>query len=340
MKDLLKLTDINTIARASSCKVVSKSKTNNGIVGTVKSENNTYTSSIFFDGSFSCSCPDFSFRRRFCKHLVALYKTLSEDEKRTFLEKKMNSFRIKIPTSVMSLNKLTDGGIPVGVVLTITGEPKVGKTFLAYQLACEVSNILRKPALYIDTEGLFTEDVENTFRKFFSRFANSEVIVTQMHELEDLANFLGLNLKFDYKFDKVEVAVSETKCAVLDLLNEIGARMLVIDSLSQLVKTKIPASRMQDFSARSTVLNALYGKLDWLAATATIPLIVVQHVSRNPRTREYKIYGGPTMMYFVKYCLFVDKIDDSRRRIERLIWPGKKTEYVVVEFRDGYGYVG
>jgi len=345
LSELLKLTDINTIARSKDCKVVSINRTNNGVTAIVKNsyvpskKNTTYSTSIFFDGTYSCTCPDFTIRRRFCKHLVALYRELSDDERKAFREKKLREIKVKVPTTIMSLNKLTRGGLPIGTVITVTGDPKVGKTFLVYQLASEVSNLLRKPALYIDTEGFFTEQTIEDFKRYFARYKNAEVIVSQIRDLVDLAEFLGIKLKISYAGDKINVSAEDTDCLALETLNQLDAKVLVIDSLSYPIKIAISTSKVQDYAARATIINRLYGKLDYIAAKLPGIVLVVQHISRNVINRSFKIYGGPSMLYAVKYCLHISKISDDKREIKRLIWPGMQPESVTVEFRKDYGYV-
>jgi len=336
MKDLLKLADLNTIARAKGLKVSNIFSTNNGVSASVEK----YTASLYFDGSFSCSCPDFNFRRKFCKHLVALFNSIDDETRRKFLERKQNDRVFRIPTSIMSLNKLMGGGLPVGTVITIVGEPKAGKTFLSYQLSCEVSSLLRSPVVYIDTEGVFVEHVVDYFENFFSRFRDKQVIVNQIRDLNDLAEFLGLELTFTYKQKKLEVMSREIDSSAVEILKDLDAKMLVLDSLSYLIKTKMSTSSMQDYSPRATVLNLIYGRLDWISAALNIPVIVVQHISMNPQTKEFKIYGGPSMLYAVKYCLHVKKVSDEERVITRLIWPGKTEESISLKFKDEFGYVG
>jgi len=341
LNELLKLTDLNTIARSKDCKVAKIERTNNGVTATVKNtkKNTTYSSSIFFDGTYSCTCPDFSLRRRFCKHLVALYKELKEDERRAFLEKRLREIKIKVPTTILSLNRLTGGGLPIGTVITVTGDPKVGKTFLVYQLACEISNLFRTPAIYIDTEGFFTETTIEDFRRYFSRYKNAEVIVSQIRDLQELAEFIGLKVHLNYTGDKINAAVVDIDSAAIELLRELNSKVLVIDSLSYPLKTTISTSKVQDYAARATIVNRMYGKLDYIASKIPAIVLVVQHISRNVINRSFKIYGGPSMLYAVKYCLHISKISDSKREIKRLIWPGMQPESITVEFKKDYGYV-
>ena len=339
MSELLKLTDLSRIARARDCKVSKVKENSNSVSGEVvcKTSGRPHHPILFFDGTFTCDCEDFVMRHKFCKHLVALYLAASDQAKRKFVAKATSKSVLRIPLSVTKLNSLMGGGVPLNIVLTICGPSKAGKTWLASQLAFEVSSALQRPAIYIDTEGFFDAETESKFRMYLRRFSRANVIFTQMRDPRDLLDFLGVRVTEIRRGERVDALVTKFEPPALQYLREIGTRVLVIDSLSYVIKSVIPFA-LQNLAARANIVNAVYSQLDYLAASLPSLVIIVQHVSFNPTRQTWKLYGGPTMMYLTKYCLFVQKLD-GRRRVRRLVWPGMPEAEVEVELRRDYGYV-
>ena len=333
------LTDLSRIARAQECQVSDLRVSDRGFSATVSSKSGrTHNPHIFFDGTYICDCEDYVMRRKFCKHLVALFRIAPEEARKRFYSKTITTTMIRVPLSITRLNSLLGGGVPINVVLTITGPTKAGKTWLATQLAFEVSSALSMSAIYIDTEGFFNPETENAFRGYFRRFSRANVIFSQVRDPTDLADLLGLNVSIVRRGDSHEVHVTKDRPPLLEYAREQRACVIVIDSLSYVLKSMISFA-LQNLAPRANVVNAMYSQLDYIAASLPALVIVVQHVSFNPRSQEFKLYGGPTMMYLVKYALFVQKLSESKRRIVRLVWPGMPEDSVEVEMRRDYGYV-
>ena len=66
----------------------------------------------------------------------------------------------RLPTGCPSLDELLGGGVEAGALTLVYGEPGSGKTSLALQLSREVLASGGKSVLFIDTEGLSAERLE------------------------------------------------------------------------------------------------------------------------------------------------------------------------------------
>jgi len=66
----------------------------------------------------------------------------------------------RLPTGCPSIDELLGGGVEAGALTLVYGEPGSGKTSLALQLSREVLASGGKSVLFIDTEGLSAERLE------------------------------------------------------------------------------------------------------------------------------------------------------------------------------------
>ena len=69
----------------------------------------------------------------------------------------------RLPTGCPSLDELLGGGVEAGALTLVYGEPGSGKTSLALQLSREVLASGGKSVLFIDTEGLSAERLEQVW---------------------------------------------------------------------------------------------------------------------------------------------------------------------------------
>src|SRR5581483_6191504 len=132
----------------------------------------------------------------------------------------------RISTGIEGLDDILGGGLPRGHLYLIEGDPGTGKTTLALQFLMAGAHN-NEPALYVtlsesESELMTVAKSHNWSLKGVSIF-------------EMLPDEASLRPEGQYTvFHPSEVELADTTKAVLDKVEEIGARRIVIDSLSEL----------------------------------------------------------------------------------------------------------
>jgi len=359
VKRLIKLglTTPDRAALALEIKIKDIIRNSDKFTGIVEKDRTIVPSINISSGEYACSCEDYIYRKVFCKHLVALFLRLNEDDKERFLKSFLES-RKSVPSKIgrplssgcEALDKLMGGGVPSGILLGIYGESKIGKTWLAYQLSSAISSQLKKPSLYIDTEGFSFDKL----REYFSRrFEGSEVHITEARDIYRLLEFFGIKLVLKSseggRIDAIiELSSKPFESPAYRLIRDLEYKVLVIDSLTEVLKRFIPVPPQQNFPARAAVINVLFGRLEEIVSPLNIVGIIVHHQSKNPMMEHSwgKPYGGQNIMYNLKYLLQIlpprkadiETYGERCRRILRAYWPGLEQEEVVVVLEKDYGY--
>ncbi|MEM3390441.1 MAG: ATPase domain-containing protein [Candidatus Bathyarchaeia archaeon] len=313
-------------------------------------------------GKFFCSCEDYTFRKTLCKHVLALLRQMKKSDPDTFSrfiasldgEGKPSMLETYVKTDVESLDRVILG-VPKGAVFGIVGEPKVGKTFLSYQIAV---NAVRGGcrALFVNTETDFpTEEIFNKYREIYGRryqLDDVAVDVVNISSLVDLCKFFGLEVEFVEKGMKLDTsihAISFDTSEVYNVILNMGYNIVVVDSLTAPVKQAVPVPPNQNLPARATVINTLWGRFALTAEKFRIPVVVTHHVSKDPQSYSYgEPFGGDSVLYNMKFVVYVlngagaekDAWKDEARRFMIYRYPGIPRRVIVpARLKKDFGFV-
>jgi len=303
---------------------------------------------IGLDGSYSCTCADFIYRKKLCKHIIATLIEAKPSVSIKALEaivQQKPKVEMTISTGIKELDSFAP--IPIGVV-GIIGPSKIGKTLLVTQMLYKISNDAKKPALYVDTEGFYTPEAisksEEIFGKRYGKDARVEFI--QIKTLESLLNFLGLSISIEAKEKKVDVTVNFVTSAedtpIMRIAQFLDISALAIDSFTMPIK-RVFGSGTQNLPARAALINGMFARLEEISATLDIPIFVTHHVGKSPINPydPYKPYGGSALLYNLKHILLVlPGKDAEERRIVRYAWPYLPRDEISLYLVKDYGYVG
>ncbi|MGB9623023.1 MAG: RAD55 family ATPase, partial [Candidatus Bathyarchaeia archaeon] len=302
------------------------------------------------------------FRKVMCKHVLALLRHMKKQCAGEF-EKFIAAYDGAGRNSVIDAYVRTDvealdniiKGVPRGAVFGVVGEPKVGKTFLSYQVAV---NSVRSGgrALFVNTETDFpTEEIFSKYREIYAKrygLNDVPVDVVNVNDLRELCKFFGLEVELIEKGMKLDTSIrlaSYEESEVHYLVSSIGYNSVVVDSLTAPVKQHIPVPPNQNLPARATVINTLWGRLALTAEKFNIPVIVTHHVSKDPQAYSYgEPFGGDSVLYNMKFVVYVlggageerDAWREEARRFMIYRYPGISRRIMVpVRLKKDYGFV-
>lgn len=246
-----------------------------------------------------------------------------------------------LSTGCRGLDKLMNGGFPLGAPSLLYGIPNLGKTWLSFQTACMSTRKpsaggLNRPALYLDTESFFTADVFDRFYGFFRKRwkdlpKEAEIDMIRIKDIFELGEKLGIQYTIIQEEKRVsaiakfptsrQTQIAKGKGQVVKgtqqssdwLINsEIWQSMkkrnyglLIIDSLTVPIKSVIPKGT-QHLPGRGTLLTSFLGTLYPIAIKFNAAIIVTDHISRNPMSPGYRYglgipWGGQDITYYIKY---------------------------------------
>jgi len=309
-----------------------------------KEEN--YVIKISQDGTYVCSCPDFQYKKKLCKHIIATLLRLNSDISFKILEvliQQKPAVTQTFSTGIKELDALSP--IPIGVIGVI-GPSKVGKTLFVTQLMYKISADLKKPGLYIDTEGFYTpEAIASSEAIFGKRFGqDSRVEFLQLKTLESLLTFLGLSMSIEAKEKKIDITVNFTCSAdetpAMKIASFLNISSIAIDSFTMPIK-RMFGSGTQNLPARSALINGMFARLEELSSMLEVPIFITHHVARSPINPydPYKPYGGSSLLYNLKHILMMLAGENpDERRLIRYVWPFKTKDEITLKLVKDYGY--
>lgn len=338
--------------------------------------NNVYTTNINFKTSTTwCSCPSWVFNKD-CKHIKFLFDNIDlKDIKMGIIENEEKDLG-SLKSGCETVDALLDDGFPIGIVSTIFGKPKLGKSRLSTQVALatmkEGYNVL-----VIETEGYRRKDYLRILTSMKDRFDLTEDEINKKLKyvsligankeapIKKLCKILGMDLlikRSEIKTTKAGKVISGGKMQIytpnskdykgIDDSDMKGVKLIILDSISHPIKALI-GSKTENLPERATLFDRIFGKLYHYANKYEAAVIVIQHASVNPITIGYtdhgKQWGGDSPYYNSKYGIQLHKPDktarekfggEEARRVRAYIHPFIKTptELYPVALRDNWGF--
>jgi hypothetical protein len=306
----------------------------------------SYVVKVSGDGSYTCSCSDFQYRGKLCKHTLAVLMKAPSERAMKIIDAIVTQRQQPTPTLSWGIKALDELALlPVGVIGVI-GPSKVGKTLFVSQILYKLSADLKRPGLYIDTEGFYTPEAIASSEQIFSKRLGegARVEFMRLKTLESLLSFFGLDMVIEAREKKIDVSVTFSTPAdetpAMKIASFLGASAMAIDSFTMPIK-RIFGSGTQNLPARAALINALFARLEEMSSVLEIPIFVTHHVGKSPINPydPYKPYGGSALLYNLKHILLVlhgEKPD--LRRVVRFAWPYKTRDEVTLKLVENHGY--
>lgn len=186
----------------------------------------------------------------------------------------------KVSTGIDELDDILQGGWESGFLVAIGGPTGSGKTQLAFQSLGQAVNQLNGRGVYIETErGRYRG---NRIREMFNEKTQKQVDKVSAYNLDQQ--------EMAYEAVKDNYSPDELACVVVDSFT---ARFRMSDRFTS----------REDLPDRSTVMSRHLTKLDELAATNDVPVLLTCQVMSQPDaySSAYAIYGGTLMHHMVNF---------------------------------------
>lgn len=249
---------------------------------------------------------------RECEELVRKVKREEEVEVKGLMEVLREEFKDnrvqKIRTSVGSLDRKLNGGIPVGNVVEIYGAGGSGKTQICYQLCLNVQMPLSfkgldGEALYIDTE---------------SRFKTERIVQMARHVSSDVMKEEFVEKKFLDRIYLVKVTSPEQlKILILYHLEEFlrehpRVRLVVLDSVCY--QMRFSKDLHSDYRMRTKEIHLMTQQLRKIAHTEAVAVVITNQVTRNIQTDQLLPALGKTWSFTSSTKLSLQRMDGTGTR--------------------------
>ncbi len=129
----------------------------------------------------------------------------------------------RVKTGVEGLDALIEGGIPEGSSVLISGGSGTGKTILATQYIYNGGKLYGEPGIYVS--------IETNLKNIIWNMQNFNWDIRELQE-KNLMKTYRLNIGHTKKKESVEDRIDEELNVISQMAKEIGAKRLVIDSVS------------------------------------------------------------------------------------------------------------
>lgn len=264
----------------------------------------------------------------------------------------------KISTGCVSIDRIINGGVPLGTPIGIYGLQNIGKSILATQIAARFAQE-GYDVIYIDTESFYQlrEDWDRIFGWFEHRWdldsdVKDKIEVIQLRDLFALGKFFGIEFqliqeqarvsamaKFPKKWGSKATKVTHQSQdwityskAYKDLGKCEKPGLVIIDSITVPLKSKI-SSVTQNFPARASVIQTLLDTALVVANEFNVSFLITNHGTKNPMGYGVQPWGGGNMIYYIKRWIGImsglkadrELFGDQIRRMYRYRWPGLMT---------------
>lgn len=261
----------------------------------------------------------------------------------------------KIPTGCLALDKVMNGGVPLGSPCGFYGVQNIGKSILCTQVAAKFAQA-GYDVIYLDTEAFYQieEDFDRIYGWFDKRWSlgpevKKRIEVKQIRDLFALGRYFGVEIqitqeenrisamaKFPKKWgDKPTKETQQTQDWITyapvykDLTALKNPGLIVLDSITVPLKSKI-SSTTQNFPGRASLIQTLLDIALVLSNEFNIAFLLTNHGTKNPMAYAVQPWGGANMIYYVKRWIgIMDGLKEDRelygdqlRRLYRFRWPG------------------
>jgi len=284
-------------------------------------------------GKRQCDCHDYLFRKGevFCSHLIALLKTVTEEELKKMEEHKEEGEPTKpedfITTGCEGIDILLGGGIPRRVATLAYSPYNTGKSMLGMQLASSVYYNTGRKALYIDTEDQWTLESDRVrvltfFQKRWNKPELPQIDLVFLPDIYDLMKFFGKMLELDVSVKEHQITakvypLQDPKSSPAYIMcQSANYGILILDSISGPLKDEIPTPPRENFPARAVVMNSLLGRFRRCIVDLNIPGYVTAHSTSAPGPGEHgKPYGPAPLGFHIKRILYMKGDPKTEDRI-------------------------
>lgn len=201
-------------------------------------------------------------------------------------------------TGIPALDNILNGGIPQGHVVLLSGDSGTGKTILSMEWLFKGSNTYDEPGLYLTLTEPITQAAENVQQlSFYDESAFNDGV-----HFTDLRTTLSL-LELQDDVDKEDL--EEILSAIEELVEEVGAKRLVLDSITALAYLIKEKDLIRYFIFR---LGAILDNLDCTT-------ILTSEVSDE----HYSVYGVEEFISDAIIQLKQTPVSDDLRRTLQVI---------------------
>lgn len=230
----------------------------------------------------------------------------------------------KLEEVVVDLKGISDliGSLSKDSIHAVFGASQVGKTTLWLQMLYEVSDKLKKPVLFYDTEGGGEEFVRQWKPIFEKKYKNAQVDVRMKRDYKAVLRDHGKTVKIkmsgaERKSEEAKKNTSgkmslvlvdeEYPSSIAKLVEEKKYAMIFYDSIT--MPMKFFGSEQQNFPARNYAQTLWFNEMLNLIDEHDCYIVASHHSSKNPAD-PYAIEqmsGGSAVQYFSKIILFMKK---------------------------------
>ncbi len=196
----------------------------------------------------------------------------------------------RVPTGVMGLDELIQGGFEQGSSVLVVGSAGVGKTLLGLQFLYYGALDYREPGIFIT----FEEEKESLYK-------HSAAFGWDFDALEET----GLFRVLEYKPHQVEKLMKEGGGPIRDAIKEMGAKRLVVDSI-----TSYGMLFQNEYEKRQNILDLF----DYLRKWGCTSLILSE---LPPKVAEVK-EGSVCFLTDAIISLYYSKQHDTSERVHSM----------------------
>lgn len=129
----------------------------------------------------------------------------------------------RVKTGIEGLDQLIEGGIPEGSSVLVAGGSGTGKTIFATQYIYNGGKLYGEPGIYVS--------IETNLKNIIWNMQNFNWDIRELQE-KNLMKTYRLNLGRTKKREAIEDRIDEELNVISQMVKEIGAKRLVIDSIA------------------------------------------------------------------------------------------------------------